>query len=78
MGVKDPVKNREYVARHRAKKREEMGDEAYKKEHAKEVKIQRDKQKEDDEEEFKRKNREYMAEYRKDTREAKKGEEVLI
>ena len=70
MGTTDKQKNREYVARHRAKKREQMGDVAYKTQHAEAIQTQRDKKREADEEEFKKKNREYMAEYRRKKREA--------
>ena len=45
MAVKDPVKNQEYVAKHRKNVREQMGEEAYKKREAEARRLRRQKQK---------------------------------
>jgi hypothetical protein len=45
MTVKDPVKNQEYVAKHRKNVREQMGEEAYKKREAEARRLRRQKQK---------------------------------
>ena len=44
MAVKDPVKNQEYVAKHRKNVREQMGEEAYKKREAEARRLRRQKQ----------------------------------
>jgi hypothetical protein len=46
MTVKDPVKNQEYVAKHRKNVRQEMGEEAYKKMEAEARRLRRQKEKE--------------------------------
>ena len=45
MPVKDPVKNQEYVAKHRKSVREQMGEEAYKKMESEARKLRRQKAK---------------------------------
>ena len=64
MGVKDPVKNREYVAKHRAKKREAIGSIEYKKEQAQEMRNYRTSLKIENAEEYLKNNATYMREYR--------------
>ena len=45
MTVKDPVKNQEYVAKHRKNMRQELGEEEYKKREAEARRLRRQKQK---------------------------------
>ena len=56
MTVKDPEKNRAYVAKHRANKRRAKGNEEYKKERAEEMQSYRKDKKEEDKEEYLKKN----------------------
>ena len=75
MPVRDPAKNRDYVAKHRAKKREEMGTDTYKKERAEEMKVYRAELKAENKEEYLKNNAEYMREYRQKKKEASELDE---
>ena len=64
MGTQDKEKNKAYVAKYRAKKRQQQGDTAYKAEVAKEQSSYRKAKKEENKEEYLKKNADYMKEYR--------------
>ena len=64
MGTKDKEKNKAYVAKYRAKMRQQKGDTAYKAEVAKEMSSYRRAKKEENKEEYLKKNADYMKRYR--------------
>ena len=64
MGTKDKEKNKAYVAKYRAKMRQQKGDKVYKEEQAKEMSSYGKQKKEENKEEYLKKNADYMMQYR--------------
>ena len=64
MPTRDKEKNKEYVARHRAKMRQQKGDTAYKQEEAEKISSYRKQKKEENKEEFLKKKNDYQRQYR--------------
>ena len=68
MPTTDPIKNLQYVLKSQARKKQEIGVEEFNKIHTQAQMKYKEKQRMKDEDEFKKKNAEYMREYMKERR----------